>query len=59
VREDVQFYSKDFDEKQRIMTEYAKGVQEGNSVSQQVRKGLDEPDDPNNNPNGKPPVNGE
>jgi hypothetical protein len=40
VKKDGQFYSKNFDEQQRIMLKYAKEVQEENSVSQQVGKNL-------------------
>jgi hypothetical protein len=55
-----QFYSKDFDEQQRIVIEYAKEVQEENSAAQQVRQALNEQNNPNNldnDPNGAP-VNG-
>jgi hypothetical protein len=58
VRADGQFYSKDFDEQQRIVVEYAKEVQKENSASQQVRQELNDPNSPNNDPNGAP-VNGE
>jgi hypothetical protein len=59
VKEDGRFYSKSFDEQQRIVTEYAKAVQAENSAAQQVRRALSDPDDPNKNPNGNDPVNGE
>jgi hypothetical protein len=61
VRAGGQFYSKSFDEQQRIVIEYAKEVQKENSASQQVRQALNEQNDPNNpdnDPNGAP-VNGE
>jgi hypothetical protein len=57
VKEDAAFYSKTFDEQQKIVLGYAKEVQSENSAAQQVRQTVNALDEPNNAPNNNPPVN--